>query len=543
MDEPLIGWSLLIFIWLYQHLTMKIKCIRNKFDLLKGWSWIPQWYTLFYVVIAYLVARTLYDFVVFEYIHLSFLDTGKVLNNFAFIYNNSTENEAYFKENFPKLKASNGFEASNCGSAKEAYEQGCPLVLYSWLKYASLVAPIFGTVAAGWAAWHVLMWGRYVAQYKAKLLDELPWGGPIADLPRAQKHVEEAEDHVNLVFYIIGMPTFVSLYSMRSLIRSYAVLTGSAWNTFYKVAKANGETVTWKHVVIMERATYETDQGLSKCFQFLIVFHFARLCSKMFETSKYLKQIKDEESNDNSQPSVTDLYKTTLKFAALQGIYGYVVVGAAMALTQFFCSFFGEFEQVPEFKQWADLAKQAAIVQERVLKVAGPCFTLVTILCVINMFLIGKMRELTDRLGNATAKFLGVRVLLLVGQVQVQVLGTLSNQNKLDDITQKLVDRGYISEVTRNGIVFTEDHANLLNATLLCVECLLIVVFNRISWGVGKEKLEEFMDKDLIIDDKKKPLLEAGQKWSKEGRQVFDMSTPRVEQEGRRQPSISAPNI
>lgn len=519
MDEPLIGWSLLIFILLYQQLTMKCRCIRKCFDSLKRWSWIPQWYTLFYLAIGYLVARTLYDFVVFEYIHLSFLDTGKVLKNFAFIYGNSTENADYLKKNFPKFNASNGFDASNCGSAQKADEHGCPLALYAWLKWVSLVAPLFGTVAALWAAWHVIHWGRYVAEHKAKKMHELRrWDQEITldNIPRAEEKLEEAENHVTLVFYIIGMPAFVSLYSMRSLIRSYAVLTGSAWNTFYRESIRNHENVTWEHVVVMERATYQTDQGLSKFFQFMIVFHFARLCSKMFETSKYIEQLQDDESNSEeskgaaSQMSVKDLYKKTLKFAALQGIYGYVVIGAAMALLQFFCAFFGEFNEVEEFKKlnlgW--LATKSGEVQTSALKVAGPCFTLVTILCVINMFLIGKMRELTDRLGNATSKFLGVRMLLLVGQVQIQVLTNVSNPAKLDQATQKLLDENWISEKTRNSIVFTEDHANLLNATLLCIECLLIVVFNRISWGVAREKLIEFIEKDELKDPLKKRLLD-----------------------------------
>merc|ERR1712060_189917 len=114
-------------------------------------------------------------------------------------------------------------------------------------------------------------------------------------------------------------PAFVSLYAMRSAIRSYAVLTGSAWNTFYR----RNHDVTWEHVVVMERSTYNTDQGLSQFFQFMIVFQFAQLCSKLMESSRYIKEIQDE--------SVQEKYKKVLSLAALQGIYVYVIVGAAMA--------------------------------------------------------------------------------------------------------------------------------------------------------------------------------------------------------------------
>jgi len=120
-------------------------------------------------------------------------------------------------------------------------------------------------------------------------------------------------------------------------------------------------------------------------------------------------------------------------------------------------------------------------------------FTVLTVLCVYNMFLICSFQNVVDALGNANQKFTGMRMLIILGQLQPQV------------VQMPLVQR---------ALYLNENTGKLLHSTLLTFECLIVVIFNYKSWewGVKKELLYDARDlaerrADNEADDAKRPLL------------------------------------
>merc|ERR1712187_931928 len=56
----------------------------------------------------------------------------------------------------------------------------------------------------------------------------------------------------------------------------------------------------------------------------------------------------------------------------------------------------------------------------------GLVFTFATLLCMANMFLVSKVQDMRDVLGDANKKFLGARLVLLIAQIQPQVLSAIT---------------------------------------------------------------------------------------------------------------------
>jgi len=300
----------------------------------------------------------------------------------------------------------------------------------------------------------------------ARAIRPLPWMMP--------KNMEK-------MVLIIGIPLVFIVMSMRALVRALAVMTGSSWAPYHK----HPDGTQWHHVVAMEKATYTLDLELAVTFQFYAIWNFGELCGNFLAQSKYITASDVPEQ-------VLRQYKQTLKWATIQSLYSFVIVGMARSLFDFVASVM---QENPAMKATADKMEAQFMSQ------IGSVFTFVTILCVINMQIVCKMQDIRDKIGNATLKFHGTRLLLLVAQIQPQILNALTVGSPLYLKSTTFLQKHHLEKYLHSW-TFTENQSRLLHAALLNYWCLFVAIFNAWVWKMKHEDIAGTLGDDEAIGAK-----------------------------------------
>lgn len=109
----------------------------------------------------------------------------------------------------------------------------------------------------------------------------------------------------------------------------------------------------------------------------------------------------------------------------------------------------------------------------------GTAFSIVTILCIMNMYVVCETSFITNVLGDANMKFLATRALILISQIQLRALEMLVRDPDAVTGTSWLKDFFNLSVY----------RMRLLHSSLLTIECFGVVIYNLIAWN-GDLKLE-----------------------------------------------------
>jgi len=279
----------------------------------------------------------------------------------------------------------------------------------------------------------------------------------------------KATGQENIVLLVIAMPLVFILMAVRAEIRSLAVMTGSAWLPYHG---QDPPAKSWEEVKSLELATYTTDLEVANFFQYVTIFAFGRLCVY------YLQDAPTE-------------YRKALKLAGLQGVYLYVFFGAFRAIGNLVIALLGEIDKEDR------KAAAAAVLRDKVMTQVGPVFTVATLLCVYNMLILGSMSDIKRHLGSANLKFQGVKALVLISQIQIQVLMGLCAGSPLYQAAEKLPAK-YQDEI--HSWHFSPYRAQLMHASLLCYECLAVVLFNRCVWSSNTDYMTVARARELSED-------------------------------------------
>jgi len=335
-----------------------------------------------------------------------------------------------------------------------------------WLRIFSLAAPVAGMLAAIVVVEHVSAMVAASMRRNKMAGNRLPW---------------KMSTQMNMVLLVIAMPLVFILMAMRAEIRIWAVMTGSAWLPYHDMPSP---PKTWEVVKTLEMSTYTSDLEMGNFFQYITIFAFGRLC--VF----YLQDAPSE-------------YRYALKLAGLQGVYLYVIFGAIRSIGNLAVAVLGT------SKEYSYLS---AVLRDKALTQIGPIFSVATLLCVYNMFVLGKMSDIRAHLGSANLKFQATRFLVLVAQIQLQVLMGLCVGSKLYQAAQKLPPK--YEHIVESWHLSTY-RAQLMHAALLNFECLFVVLFNRCVWRAsadyGDEPSKETKAReprsDIAVADCSKPPL------------------------------------
>jgi len=180
-------------------------------------------------------------------------------------------------------------------------------------------------------------------------------------------------------------------------------------------------------------------------------------------------------------------YKRTLAFTSIQGVYAFVFVGSLRGVFDLVVTWL---QETPQRKDFAEK------VEQQVLSKVGTIFIFVTLLCMINMVAVSRVRDIKDHLGNANLKFLGTRLLLLIAQIQPKVLSAITVGSPLYEKVRSSADSLHLQ--ARFGInlddwTFNEHQADLAHVSLLNVEGIIIALLTICFWQLKEDQKKALM--------------------------------------------------
>jgi len=416
MNEALICWVLLTASLCARFDTQA----ETKQKLLHQWlpriCFFCQWYTLCFGSLVFILFRTFSDIVKFEYIGYNFLqDEGAIQNKLTSI---------------PNL----AFGNSSLGVPITLQQKTEALAMPNFLRLLSLASPVAGVCAFVIITEHVVSLVKHAVGTKGS---PLRW--------------RLSRRHNNFLMVIL-MPLVFVVMSMRSTLRIWTVMTGSAWSA---AEQAKGKQ--WKEVEREQISLFTTDLQIASAFQLLTVLSFVFICADYLHHA--VKKL----------PNAAD-FQYTIRFAGFQGVYAYVLVGVAKFLVEIVVAIMDT--------QHDDQA--AAKLQATFLGKVDIVNGFATALCIYNMVIVCMMRDIKDRLGNASLKFLATRVLLLLAQIQFLVIkaAVAEPPGPVYEISSRMHQPFDI--IANWGLSLYQ--GRLLHSSLLGFECLAVVVFNRFAW-------------------------------------------------------------
>mmetsp|Transcript_57897 Transcript_57897/g.130537 ORF Transcript_57897/g.130537 Transcript_57897/m.130537 type:complete len:437 (-) Transcript_57897:226-1536(-) len=320
-------------------------------------------------------------------------------------------------------------------SAEELNFQTGPLVIPPPIRWISLFSPIAGLLAFGIAA-------RQIIIYTQRPMQE--WDAFYVRF---------------LHMVVVGMPLIFIVMSMRATIRQWAVMTGSAWLPYSHLNLSHDEAVEqWAEVKAAEQSTWTQDLEVAMGFQFFAIWSFGQVCSDSLR-----KMFREEEAESRG----------VMMQLGILGLHAFVAIGLVKAILSVALAILS-----------ANPHNEAMLMplQKAFEEKVGPMFIFATALAMANMFFLGKVSAVKEAVPKTNKKFMATRILLLIGQGQMTVLHMATNDHGQKS---KLIE--YIHRIPWEPLhslqwTFNANQARLLHSSLLCYECLVIVMVNYLFW-------------------------------------------------------------
>jgi hypothetical protein len=356
------------------------------------------------------------------------------------------------------------------------------LEIPEWMRILNLISslacvPTF-LVAANHGRKIVMSGVRLKQQSQIPELRDLPW---------------KPSDTVNSILFVISMPCVFSIMSLRSTCRIWALITG--------VAQMSGSD-DWNKVRRREFASYKGDVELATAFQFFTVASFARLASRYLRESVIFERVLNKKRRAKYDEDVVRSakeYRQAITIPAFLGVYSFVAVGILRCAINIIVA------ESKVFEVWEDTAQQVSTL---ILTSMDSLFIGLTVICVLNMIFICRMQDIKNHLGNANLKFSGTRLLLVIAQVQLQIISAFQvgseMYHKLDskkDLVSNVLQDAANVDFDLKRLDFSEYSAHLLHLSLLGLECLAVVIFNRVEWGSDVKQFQLNRERDDAAAD------------------------------------------
>mmetsp|Transcript_18773 Transcript_18773/g.30436 ORF Transcript_18773/g.30436 Transcript_18773/m.30436 type:complete len:466 (+) Transcript_18773:58-1455(+) len=442
MNENLIFWCFFFFLgfWkILEHCHFRTLFPRGLGLRKPCWFYAVRAETLFIVFLAFWQIRSLYDLYRFDIKSYDMLNSDQITKNLWSIPGMTPEQIKSFE---------------------------IPPTLKKW----ALMSPFLGSIASILAMLQyafVWYWPRYEAR-------KAPKGE--AREKELEKLLKRKRYTTPAIMSVLFTPVFFIVMNTRSLIRVLAILTGSAWHAYSNSNPGPLSASDYENVRTEEMGLYTMDLELGGAFQYVAVFQFAQLCKHYIGTNSLGRRTSASMSGWLPHKSMS--LEEGFKFAGIQGIYAYVILGVLRCLGNFGITLAGSFWK-SSFSQ-ETLAK----IETGALGKVDAMFTFATILCIYNMVILSKLKDIERPIPMASVKFLGTRALLMILQFQPIALRYLETDSKLISFLQNspsFKDNSYIQTWE-----FSKEQTQLAHVMLLGYECLIVVIFNWVAWGFAK---------------------------------------------------------
>eukprot|EP00927_Polykrikos_kofoidii_P028480 TRINITY_DN24864_c0_g1_i1.p1 TRINITY_DN24864_c0_g1~~TRINITY_DN24864_c0_g1_i1.p1 ORF type:complete len:528 (+),score=76.76 TRINITY_DN24864_c0_g1_i1:55-1584(+) len=376
-----------------------------------------QWYILSSIALLFMAVM------VFTQVGLQIEDTNWLVEEAS---------EAHFNENQAHLLADRVYwdlhPTPGVNSSDYVKELEARFEIPSWLRWLSVISPFVGAVCALFVACHMVIIIRSGQSYEIEEGYEILASDHTDDSINNPWRLSKRQD---MVLFLTVMPLIYVLMSVRSTSRMWSIMS----------LEHDGKAA------ILDNALFTENLEAASVFQYYVVMEFAHLCNSFIKSRASIE------------------IRWAMKFVGFLGVYSWVFVGVIKAIITFaeaFLSIRANWVAVLRMDE-DEFADKITNLQSKISIV----FSVLTMLCVYNMLVICRMKYIKDALGNANMKFLGVRILLLAGQVQEKVIVFMAD--RADTWPFSLAD-------------LSSERGKLLHASLLSYECLLVALFNIYAW-------------------------------------------------------------
>jgi len=235
----------------------------------------------------------------------------------------------------------------------------------------------------------------------------------------------------DIVFCVLSVPAVYIAMSVQSTARMWMVIENEFGPTSNR----------------FNLGLYRQNLVLCAVCQYWVVWVFSKLCWE------FVRERTSEET------------RLITKYAGFQGVHAFVLVGMVQCGLEFGMAY-AESRAAHE-DYWNEIMEQHGDALTTARSKVDDLLVAMTVLCIYNMLLICRFEPITDALGNANAKFLGIRMLLMLRTIQPKVLHFSNVQHALE---------------------LDANTSKLLHSSLLTFECLLVILFNFFSWEFGARK-------------------------------------------------------
>jgi len=216
--------------------------------------------------------------------------------------------------------------------------------------------------------------------------------------------------------------------------------------------------------IMMYVSLIRSNLELAEAVEFVAIAAFAQMCLTCIMESGEHKELIF------GRPAVWWLAQT--------GVLSVVVVGIVrelLSLTQLRSSI----SWINNLLDNSNLRISAATM----LSSTDTLFDFVTLLCVVNMFVICKMEAVTKKVLNANLKFTGARMIVIVANIQEKALMPAVHSTSEATIAEWRKPRPLLN-LDGYGCA-------LLHVSLLTFECFLITAFHAVTWSEFFENMTE----------------------------------------------------
>lgn len=320
-----------------------------------------------------------------------------------------------------------------------------------WLRWMSLASPFAACIAFA-----VLLF---------QLVDNVVQGWRFRELDDDAKTLGwEVSQRQDMVLLVVLLPASFIIMSARSTSRMWMIMSG------YHYHDAD---------VARDVALFMENFEVASILQYYTVFVFSELCMTFLRTAH-----KDIEN--------------ILHLAGFQGVYCYVLFGCVQAVLIFVTAYLGahpdsiymfvDKDKITITKLMEELTSATATVTN--------IASVMTLLCVYNMFVICRATLINKKLPRSSLKFLATRLLLLVSQIQLKAIMMCSEtkNSTLSTISQSDMVYDHVALVRK--LHLNQWSGMLLHSTLLSYECLIVVLLNFYFWKCDLN-LDAIMGKSL----------------------------------------------
>jgi len=382
---------------------------------------VGQWYTLFFTGIIYFGALSIFEY----FAHYASIGAQQVDYNLREVFDRSQIQNRTFDE------------------FKE------DLTIPMWVKVLNMIGQLSGIAVIGIVTYHA--WALLILPAKTAAQENGVW----------RDHPWHVPKRVNWLLWIIVLPAVFSIETMRANIKVWGIMVGTA---------PEYSQTTFTLAQKLELLYAHEDLQVASMWQFTAIYAFTRLISSMFDTTAIIRGHTDEQLQ-----SLAGEYKRLLRLGGFLGIWLYIVAGCVRALVNIYIAVILQFVIDATSDPNSTRVRWFEDMEQAFTGMIGITFTLLTLLSVLNMFIMAKTFIVTDRLGDANRKFLGARVLLICSEIVPKVIDAFEMGTPLFIQTQRVTS--FVS-----FLYMSSEQAEVLKIAVLNIACLVAVIMNLIFW-------------------------------------------------------------